>query len=300
MELPDPIAGDGELLVRVRAAGMNPFDGVVATGGTRTWAAETRLPLVPGVDAAGVVEEVGPGVDAFKVGDPVALNAGGKRYWGGGTFAELVTIPASAAAHKPAAVSFEVAAAVPLTGLTALGAIDALEPAPGQVIVVTGATGGVGSFFTQLAVLRGATVIALARAENTDYARELGASDVFDHTQPDLVERLRTAHPAGVDAIADFSGSPELVAALSALVRDGGRVAASIGKAREAVPGERGLTAHAANMVERSRLPEVLEPIADGKIRPPKLTVISLDQAATALADARQKHGVGKTVIRID
>ena len=297
--LPDPEPGEGEVRIRVRSASVNPFDGGAAAGSTRSWA-DTRLPFVPGTDAAGEIDSVGPGVDAFKPGDRVATNAGGKGFWGAGTFAELVVVAADAAAHMPDGMDFDVAASVPQTGLTALGAMDALTPAAGQVVVVTGATGGVGGWFTQLATLAGAKVVALARPENADYARELGAAEVVDHTTPDLVDRLQAAHPGGVDALADFSASPELVAALSAVVRDGGRVAASIGKARDAVPNERGLTAHAANMVERSRLPELLEPLAAGRIKPPRLTIVSLEQAGEALAQSRQKQGVGKTVIRIE
>jgi NADPH:quinone reductase-like Zn-dependent oxidoreductase len=296
--LPDPEPGEGEVRIRVHSASVNPFDGGVATGSTRSWA-ETRLPLVPGVDAAGVIDAVGAGVEGFKPGDRVATNAGGKGFWGAGTFAELVVVPADAAAQLPDSMDFDVAASVPQTGLTALGAMDALGPVTGRVIVVSGATGGVGGWFTQLASLAGAKVVALARPENADYARELGAADVIDHTAPDMVDRIRAAHPGGVDALADFSGSPELVATLSAVVRDGGRVASSIGKAREAVPAERGLTAHAANMVDRSRLAEVLEPLAAGRIKPPKLTIVPLEQAGEALAQARHKQGVGKTIIRI-
>lgn len=296
--LPEPVPGDGEVRIRVHSASVNPFDGGVASGSTRSWA-DTRLPLVPGTDAAGVIDSVGAGVAGFKPGDRVAANAGGKGFWGAGTFAEYVVVAADAAALLPDGLDFDVAASVPQTGLTALGAMDALAPAPGQVVLVTGATGGVGSWFTQLATLAGAKVIALARPENADYARELGAAQVVDHTAPDMVERIRAAHPSGVDSLADFSGSAQLIAALSAVVRDGGRVASSIGAAREAVPAERGLTAHAANMVERSRLPEILTPLAAGIIKPPKLTIVPLEQAGQALAQARHKQGVGKTIIRI-
>ena len=299
MDLPDPEPAEGQVLVRVRAAAINPFDAAAAKGSTRSWAPDTRLPFVPGTDAAGTVAALGPGVERFVVGDEIVGNAGSKGVWGAGTFAELVVIPADALTRKPEQLSFETAAAVPQTGLTALGAMDALEPAAGQTILVTGATGGVGSFFTQLATLRGAKVIALARPENLDYARELGAAEVVDHTQPGFIDSLKSAHSNGVDSIADFSGSPELVASLVPLVRDGGRVAASIGKAREAVPAERGITAHAANAVDRSRLAEVLEPLAQGKLKAPKITVIGLDQTADALNEAGRKHGVGKTVIRI-
>jgi NADPH:quinone reductase-like Zn-dependent oxidoreductase len=297
--LPDPEPEEGQVLVRVRAAAINPFDAGAAKGSTRSWAPDTRLPFVPGTDAAGTVAALGPGVDKFKVGDEVVGNAGSKGVWGAGTFAELVTIPADALTLKPSGLSFEVAAAVPQTALTALGAMDALEPRDGQTVIVTGATGGVGGFFTQLATLAGAYVIGLARPENVEYARELGASEIFDHTAPGFVDAISAAHPDGVDAVADFSGSAELVASLEPIVRENGKIASSIGAARQAVTGERGVTAHAANSVDRSRLPEVLGPLADGTIKAPKIKVISLDETADALAEAGQKHGVGKTVIRI-
>lgn len=300
MELPNPEPEEGQVLVRVIAAAINPFDAGAAKGSTRSWAPDTRLPFIPGTDAAGTVAGLGPGVDRFKVGDAVVGNAGSKGVWGAGTFAELVAIPANALTVKPASLSFELAAAVPQTALTALGAMDALEVGQDQVVVVTGATGGVGSFFTQLATLAGAYVIALVRPENVEYARELGANEIFDHTAPGFVDAIRAAHPGGVDAVADFSGSADLVAALAAAVRDDGRIASSIGTARAAVPNERGLTGHAANAVDRARLPEVLEPLAAGMIKPPKMTVVDLGQTAEALNEAGQKHGVGKTVIRIN
>jgi NADPH2:quinone reductase len=297
--LPDPVPEEGQVLVRVKAAAINPFDAGAAKGSTRSWAPDTRLPFVPGTDAAGTVAALGPGVDKFKVGDDVVGNAGSKGVWGAGTFAELVAIPADALTPKPDHLSFDVAAAVPQTALTALGAMDALQPSAGQTVIVAGATGGVGTFFTQLAALAGAYVIALARPENVDYARGLGASEIFDHTAPGFIDAIRAAHPDGVNALADFSGNAELVAALSAALRDEGRVASSIGAARQAVPTGRGLTAHAANAVDRARLPEVLELLAAGTIKPPKIKVIGLDQTAAALAEAGEKHGVGKTVIRI-
>lgn len=143
-ELPEPVAADGSVLIRVRAASVNVFDGYVVMGGVKDYA-EHRFPLIPGVDAAGIVVSGEARDGQIKPGDEVIATSFTKTYYGGGTFAELVDVPASAVARKPTTWSVEQSAALPLAGLTALSAIDALDPQPGQLLVVAGATGGVGS-----------------------------------------------------------------------------------------------------------------------------------------------------------
>jgi NADPH:quinone reductase-like Zn-dependent oxidoreductase len=122
---------------------------------------------VPGVDLAGVVERVGAGVDAFAAGDEV-YGVAAKTFVGAGTFADYVAVSTDTIAPKPKSLDFAEAAAVPTAGLTALAAIEAAVPASGQTIVVLGATGGVGSFVTQLASARGATVVAVSAKAGTD------------------------------------------------------------------------------------------------------------------------------------
>jgi NADPH:quinone reductase-like Zn-dependent oxidoreductase len=120
-DLPDPEPAEGEILVRVRKASVNPMDAFVTSGGVAQWA-EVRMPLVPGLDAVGTVETLGDGVTGFKPGDDVVVTAATKPYYGAGTFAELVTVPSSAAVHMPAGIDDATAASVPQTGLTALAA----------------------------------------------------------------------------------------------------------------------------------------------------------------------------------
>lgn len=298
VEVPEPQVGPGEVLVRVRAASVNPMDAFVASGGTKDYA-ETRLPLIPGIDAVGTIEAVGPGGNGFKPGDEVVVTAATKSYWGGGTFAELVAVPRDALARKPAWLDDTIAASLPQAGLTALAAIDELDPQAGQVIAVVGATGGVGSWFTQLAALRGARVIALVSSEKAEYARSLGAAGITEYADGGVVEHIRALAPEGVDAIADFSGNAELIEKLSALLHGGGRLTSSAATLDAQAYAERGLKASQANRAHPGRMTELLDLLASGQLKPPVARLVPLREAAQALAEVGQRHNTGKVVLSI-
>jgi NADPH:quinone reductase len=298
-DLPDPKPEDGEVLVRIRAAGVNPWDAVVVGGGAKAWA-EHRFPFVPGVDGAGEVVAVGGGVDEFKAGDEVVLSAGDKPFYGAGTFAEFVTVPAGAVAHKPESFDIGQASTIPLAGLTALAAAEKIGLEPGKVIAVIGAGGAVGSFFTQIAAKSGAKVLGLARPQNADYVRSLGATEVIDHTT-DPVAAIQALEPDGIDAIADFTGNATLVAAISTLLKDGGVVATSaarqIDKERYA---KRGITVEPANRLPLARLADLTDLIDRDGIAAPQISWRPLDDAATALEEVGKRHNRGKVVLKID
>ena len=297
-EVSAPVAGPGEVLVRVRAASINPMDAFVASGGMAAWA-ETRVPLVPGIDAAGTVEAVGADGNGFKAGDEVVLFADTKPVWGEGTFAELVSVPVSAVAHKPSGLSDEVAATLPLTGLTALGIADQVDTGPGKIIGTIGATGGVGGWFTQLATARGATVVALSKPENADYARSLGAATTIDYNDPTMVDRLRELYPDGLDAIVDFSGNEETMQAVAPALAPTGRLVSSGTMVEAAAWAARGITAEQAKKADTGRLPELLDMLADGRLRGPEIALVTLADAGQAIADVGQRHTRGKVVIQI-
>src|SRR5919112_3299151 len=166
MDLPVPEIGTNEVLIRVRAAGVNPFDWKVADGaleGER----KHRFPLILGFDAAGVVERVGAGVTELAEGDEV-YGYLFKPVMGGGSYAEYVSAPASIVAKKPGSVGFAEAAALPTPGLTAMDLVDAVDPREGETVLVVGATGGGGSYAGPLAARRRAPVIATPpRADET-------------------------------------------------------------------------------------------------------------------------------------
>jgi len=167
------------VLVRVEASSVNGFDLGVASGMVKGMI-EYELPIVLGRDYGGTIEAVGPGVTGFEVGDPV-FGVFMKMTLGAfGTFSELVAAPAMFAAKIPNGLAVESAAAPALAGAPALAAIDAIDPKPDETVLISGATGGVGSFAVQLAKERGATVIATAKPEDADYVTSLGADETVD------------------------------------------------------------------------------------------------------------------------
>ncbi|NNG35227.1 NADP-dependent oxidoreductase [Nakamurella aerolata] len=211
-ELPDPKVAPGAVLIKVRAAGVNPVDWKVMAGALDALL-DTVFPVIPGWDVAGEVVAVGPDTPEFAAGDKVMAYAR-KDVVHGGTFAELVAVAAEAVAPKPTALSWEQAGGLPLAGLTALRALQAVglaptadpqqQPGAGKTVLIHGGAGGVGLFAVQLARAAGARVIATASERNHDYLRGLGAEPVSYGDGE--IERLRTLVPDGVDAVVDFVG----------------------------------------------------------------------------------------------
>ncbi len=221
-ELPDPIPGKGEVLVRVKAAGVSTTDIAVMAGALKDYL-EHRFPLVPGIDASGVVEGIGPGVDGYREGDEV-YGFVQRPVMGLGTWAELVALPVGGIVRKPATFSHEQTAVIAHCALTATAAMDAAAVGPGDRLVVLGATGGVGSYATQLAKMADIHEIAVTRGDYAEYARALGAAEVIDYTATGAIEAVREAHPEGIDALIDLVGIPELSLGFAELVQRGGRV----------------------------------------------------------------------------
>ncbi|MEU6235902.1 NADP-dependent oxidoreductase [Kitasatospora sp. NPDC047058] len=216
-EVPDPKVGPGQVLIRVRAAAVNPVDWKVMAGGLDGMM-DTVFPVVPGWDVAGEVAAVGPATPEFTPGDEVMAYAR-KDVVQAGTFAEYVTVAAPAVARKPAALDWAQAAGLPLAGLTALRGLDRLAVGPKDVLLVHGAAGGVGSLAVQLGRDRGARVIGTASERNHAFVRESGGEPVS--YGDGLTERVRAIAPAGVTAVADFVGG-QLETTLAVLA-DGGR-----------------------------------------------------------------------------
>ncbi|GLR81481.1 zinc-dependent alcohol dehydrogenase family protein (plasmid) [Azospirillum oryzae] len=201
---PRPVAGPGELLVRVVASGTNPVDAKIRQAGS--WAG-IPFPAVLGYDVSGVVEEVGPGVTGFKAGDEVFYTP---EIFGNpnGSYAEYTVAAASIVAHKPPGLSHVEAAGIPLAGGTAWEAIvRRLAVRPGETVLIHGGAGGVGSFAIQFAKAAGARVLATASKANHEAMRDLGADVTLDYRDTDVMDRiLREAGGAGVDAAFDTAG----------------------------------------------------------------------------------------------
>jgi NADPH:quinone reductase-like Zn-dependent oxidoreductase len=231
--LPDPeLAPDGAL-VRIHAASVNGFDVFEASGGLMGMIAH-ELPTVIGRDLAGVVVAVGAERTDVTVGDDVLGFVTSAPPLHDGTWAELVAGGANLIlARKPAGLTWDVAAALPLAAATALDSVDAVDPAPGDTVLIVGATGGVGSFAPQLAAQRGARVIATAKPGDEDaFVRSLGAHETVDYTKPALDDAIRSLAPDGLSGLIDLVNrgeafAPTAVAAFGAGTR--GKLVLSIG-----------------------------------------------------------------------
>jgi NADPH:quinone reductase-like Zn-dependent oxidoreductase len=297
-EIPAPDVADGQVLVRVRVAGLNAIDNAIAAGMLVPMMPH-EYPLVLGRDAAGVVEAVGAGVDHVTVGDEVfghVLLAPPLR---AGTLAELAVLPGEAVALKPPGLGFASAAALPLAGAAAVAAIEAIDPSPGETVLVNGASGGVGSYAVQLLAARGVTVVATGAPADADRLRARGAAVVVDFTADAVAEQVRASYPGGVDALVNLAGFTAADVPLGAL-RPGGRVATTTG-APDAAAAEAAGVSSASVMAHPVR--QVIEPLADqaasGALAVDVTTTLSLDEATGGLSTIASGQAHGKIVVAI-
>lgn len=296
IEVPKPEPREGEVLVKVEYAALNPFDWRAADG-----LLEGRVPhvfpLVMGSDFAGKVDVVGPGENRFRVGDPVFGQAG-RPPVGTGTYAEYVTMPQDAAiAFVPDGLPLKTAALLPTAGMSAAQVLDAAGVRAGHSLLVIGAAGGVGSYLTQLAADRGSHVLAAVRGDEEHRMSALGAAVTLDTTTRDLHSAVRDACPDGVDALVDLvSPDPDSFTANATLVRPGGRALTTRSAADPArLPtGVEGVDFH---LKASSALLDILaEAAADGSLNAPVDAEYPLEKAPDALAQNRVGGARGKTV----
>jgi NADPH:quinone reductase len=220
-ELPDPQAGAGEVRIRVHAASVNPADTLIRAGDIHAMLTDHPVPIRPGMDAAGVLDQIGPAtVTDLHLGDRVIAMVNPTEP-GGGAYAEYLVLPASRVIRAPAGSTHAEAATLPMNGLTARRALDDLGLAPGDTLAVTGAAGAVGGYAVAIAHAEGVRVIADASEADEELVRSLGA-DVVVGRGADVADRFLAAAPGGVDALLDTAliGAPVLPA-----IRDGGRLA---------------------------------------------------------------------------
>jgi NADPH:quinone reductase-like Zn-dependent oxidoreductase len=292
-----PEAGAGELLVRMHAASVNNWEAVVASGVMREQMTY-EFPTVIGMDVAGVVESVGDGVEGFAEGDRVFGTMGMKGALHDGSFGELATPKAPMLRLTPEGLDDRAAGSLGTAGTTAESAVDAVGAAEGTTILVVGATGGVGSFATQLAALRGAQVIATARAGDEDFVTSLGAAETVDYSA-DVVMSVRQRYPDGIDGLIDLVNfDPATFATLVSLVREGGRATSSVGGAGES--SEIGSVSVSNSNSKSSHLEPLAELVVQGKLRAAISRTYPLDESAQAIADFTNQHTLGKLVITME
>jgi NADPH:quinone reductase-like Zn-dependent oxidoreductase len=299
-ELPKPQLRAGTLLIRVSAAGMNPFDWKMIDG-ILDGHMPHQFPLVVGVDGAGVVEAVGEGVTRFKAGDRVYGQFIHSPI-GEGSYAEYAIVPEKAAiTHAPSSIPLETAAAVPTSGMTAWQLLEQLALQPGQTLLIVGATGGVGSFATQMAAAQGLHVIATAgNTESEARIRKLGAAAIVDYNKAPVAGQVKAAYPNGIDGLIDLMSNKEDFSALTALVKEGGGAFTTAFVAdSDALKARRLKGGNFETKSSPASLDQLAQLIDAGKLQVPVETVISLEEVPAAIAKSRQGRGKGKTIIKI-
>ena len=285
-ERPDPAPDADHLLVRIHAAGVGIWDVGILSG-----MFGQALPSIPGCEIAGTVEVAAGG---FRAGDRVFC-----VLWDsfGGGFAEFAAARVDRAARMPKAIDFPEAAGLVISAGTAHeGLVDRAKVQAGETVLVTAASGGVGSAALQIAKKAGARVVAVASARNQDYGRDLGADVAVDYNDSDFVEQLRSAAPNGVDVLFDGTGN-EVRDQVLGLIRDGGRGIFIVGGAPPARDGVE-FQAFAATG-GTARLEAVAKLAAGGKLRMPIAAEFPLERARDALEHVAARHTAGRVVLRI-
>ncbi|CAO3453975.1 zinc-dependent alcohol dehydrogenase family protein [Azospirillum largimobile] len=294
---PRPVAGPGELLVRVVASGTNPVDAKIRQAGS--WAG-IPFPAVLGYDVSGVVEEVGPGVIGFKAGDEVFYTP---EIFGNpnGSYAEYTVAAASIVAHKPPGLAHVEAAGIPLAGGTAWEAIvRRLAVRPGETVLIHGGAGGVGSFAIQFAKAAGARVLATASKANHEAMRDLGADVTLDYRDTDVVDQiLREAGGAGVDAAFDTAGSN--VPMSTQVTRSFGRIATILPPTGDLdALYVKNQTLYGTFLTrEGARLREMAPLFERGQAKVIVDAVLPLEQVGKAHERLDSGHGRGKIILQV-
>ncbi|WP_439678489.1 NADP-dependent oxidoreductase [Embleya sp. MST-111070] len=285
-EVSDPKCGPGQVLIAVRAAGVNPVDWKLMAGGLDGML-DAVFPVIPGWDVAGVVVARGPDTPEFEIDDEV-MSYARKDMVHGGTYAELVAVTAGSVARKPAALDWAGAAGLPLAGLTALRTLERLDIGGGQTLLIHAAAGGVGSLAVQIARERGARVIGTASERNHDFVRGLGAEPVV--YGDGLAERVRELAPEGITAVADFVGG-QLDTTLAVLAPGG----------RHASTADNSVDQHGGHWIwvrpDGAKLAELGELVDRGNLTVEVAATYPLEEVGAAWDASRTGHTRGKIVL---
>jgi NADPH:quinone reductase-like Zn-dependent oxidoreductase len=290
-DLPDPVAAPGEVVIDVVAASVNAADWKFRAG-QYAQNVQPKFPLIPGRDFSGVISAAGNGVEDLNVGDAVfgVCEAGQE-----GAYAEKIAVKAAIIAKKPEELSHVNAAALALTGLTAISAVEeTLKLQPGETILIQGGAGGVASFAIQFAKQIGARVITTTSAANRDYVRDLGADKIIDYNAQDFTQIV-----TGCDAVFDTVGGDVALKSF-AVLKPGGRAAFIASGAQAPKPNRNDVTS-LRPPVRRARqhLERIAQLFQAGAIRPPEIKLYRLSEAADAHRLSESRHFRGKLVFQV-
>ena len=288
-DVPLPSPGTDEILIKVHAAGVNPIDWKIREGKMKKNIPVT-LPLIPGWDVSGEVEEVGSGVLNFKKGDEVYGKPNGMK---DGSYAEYIVVKAKEVATKPKSIGHDKSAGIPLAGQTAWEALFTHgELLRDQTVLIHGAAGGVGTYAVQLAKWKGAHVIATASTPNLDFVYSLGADDVIDYTSEDFETEVEP-----VDLVIDLVGGDTQRKSIS-VVKSGGKLVTTVKPEFNNLAEKKGVKLISFML---SSTPSVLQHITDlvdsGKIKPIINKKFPLKEAAAAQQFNEQEHQRGKVIL---
>jgi len=287
--LPDPVAKRGEVVVDIHAASINGADWKVRAGQSYR---QTQFPHVLGRDFSGVVSGLGEGVTDFRIGDAVFGVCEASQE---GAYAEKIAIKAAIVARKPDSISHVDAAAMALTGLTALVAVeDTLQLEAGETILIQGGAGGVAAFAIQFARHIGARVITTASAANHAYLRGIGADEIIDYNAQDFTKVV-----TGCDAVFDTVGG-DVAQRSFAVLKPGGRAAFIASGPQAPKPSRSDVQSLRPNVVrDRQHLERIVALVSAGAIRPPEVTLFPLAEAAAAHKLSEARHFRGKLVLTV-
>jgi NADPH:quinone reductase len=297
MEVPDPQARPGQVLIRIEAAGINPMDRMIAVGALRA-PGPARFPLILGADLAGIVEARGEGAAKFAPGEEVFGQLLIPPFGSTGTYAERVAVTESAPlAPVPRGLDPIVAAALPTAGGAALAIVESLGPLGGKTLLLVGAAGGIGSFATQFAANAGAQLIAVAQAGAGYRLRAYGATEVVDYTAAPFPETVARTHPDGIDALIDVVSDADNFAALASLVRSGGTALTTLYVADTDALAARGVAGVNFRLeMSRALLEKLADAVVTGDIVVPPIAEVELDDVPKLNGNASFD---GKTVITL-
>ena len=298
-DVPTPQPAENEVLVRIKAAGVNPVDWKIREGWLKDLLPH-EFPIILGWDLTGVVEKTGDRVERFAKGDHVfAYNR--RPIVQQGTYAEYAAVPDDYITQSPQSLSFEESASIPLAALTAYQAVyDAVELKEGESILIVGASGGVGGFAVQFARLIGAKVTAIASEKNHAYLQGLGAQHTICYTKGDLQDSFKAICPSGADVVFDLIGGEALKKA-DHCVKTGGKIVSITDDPRSHVPPEKNIQSHFVFVEPNAKqLDHIREMVDSGKLKTHLSSIYALADVQNAHAEMETGHTRGKIVLKID
>ncbi len=297
-DVPRPHPSEGEVLIRIKAAGVNPVDWKIRAGGL-----EGRLhhqfPLILGWDLAGVIEETGYSARRFKKGDEVFAYCR-RPVVQQGTYAEYTAVPESYVSLCPRNLSFEESSSIPLACLTAYQALyDAVKVKSGESVLIVGASGGVGGFAVQLAKLAGVTVIGVASEQNHSYLKELGADWTIDYVNTDFVNTFKNRFTDGADVVFNLVKGDTILKAREC-VKKGGRLVSIGDDPSSRFPDEKEIQLHYVfvepNVIQLDHIRELVE---SGKLKTFVCAQYTLSEIKKAHEQMETGHTRGKIVLKV-